>query len=110
MARYLLIESRDPFDSKDSEQFYGIARGLAERGNEVTLFMVQNGVLPVRRECSHAKTLAALGRSKVTLLADDFSLRERGIRSEELIPEAKPAGVDQMVEMLMTDGTKAIWH
>ena len=49
MAQYLLIESRDPFDSNDVGYSYGLARGLVEGRNEVTLFLVQNGVLAARR-------------------------------------------------------------
>ena len=49
MANYLLIESRDPFDSNDVANFYGLASGLAKAGNGVTLFLVQNGVLPARQ-------------------------------------------------------------
>ena len=49
MAKYLLIESRDPFDSNDVANFHELATGLIREGNEVTLFLVQNGVLPARR-------------------------------------------------------------
>ena len=48
MAKYLLIESRDPFESNDVAFAYGLASDLAKEGNEVTLFLVQNGVLPAR--------------------------------------------------------------
>jgi hypothetical protein len=37
MAKYLLIESRDPFESNDVGYYYELAMGL-EGGNEVTLF------------------------------------------------------------------------
>ena len=49
MAKYLLIESRDPFETNDVGYFYDLAAGLAQKGNTVTLFLVQNGVLPARR-------------------------------------------------------------
>ena len=45
MAGYLLIESRDPFESNDVSYYCDLARGLAEAGNQVTLFLVQNAVL-----------------------------------------------------------------
>ncbi len=44
MARYLLIESRDPFESQGSLAFYDLAQGLVKEGSEVTLFLIQNGV------------------------------------------------------------------
>ena len=78
MAEYLLIESRDPFESNDVAYFYELAKGLVEAGNRVTLFLAQNGVMPARPS-AHSATLEALARSGVTVLADDFSLKERGI-------------------------------
>ena len=83
MSRYILVESRDPFDSRDSEHFYDIARGLKDAGNDVTLFLVQNGVLPARRSARSA-ALAAVAGAGVEVLADEFSLRERGITSDGL--------------------------
>ena len=38
MAEYLLIESRDPFESNDVGCYYDLANGLVEGGNQVTLF------------------------------------------------------------------------
>ena len=48
MARYLLISSRDPFESADTSAYYELAAGLAREGNEVAVFLVQNGVLTAR--------------------------------------------------------------
>jgi hypothetical protein len=41
LAKYLLIESRDPFDSNDTRFCGDLARQLAVAKNEVTLFLVQ---------------------------------------------------------------------
>lgn len=49
MAKYLLIQSRDPFESNDVAYFYELAAGLAREGSDVMLFLVQNGVLAARR-------------------------------------------------------------
>ncbi len=48
MAEYVLIESRDPFESNDVSYYYELARGLVKSGNQVTLFLAQNGVLSAR--------------------------------------------------------------
>ena len=47
MAKYLLIESRDPFENNEVAQQYDLAASLVKESNAVTLFLVQNGVLPV---------------------------------------------------------------
>ncbi len=106
MAQYLLIESRDPFESKDVEYYYDLAKGLVEDGNEVTLFLAQNGVLSARPS-AHSAALSALARSRVTVLADDFSLQERGIA--KLAEGVAAASIDVVVDHL-ADGHKTLWH
>ena len=59
MANYLLIESRDPFDSNDARFCCDLAKQLRQQGDAVTVFLVQNGVLP-------ARVGAPLPRLKVT--------------------------------------------
>jgi sulfur relay (sulfurtransferase) complex TusBCD TusD component (DsrE family) len=106
MAQYLLIESRDPFESNDVGYYYDLAKGLVEDGNQVTLFLVQNGVLPVRPS-AHSAALSALARGGVTVLADDFSLRERGIA--QLAEGVAAAPIDVVVDDLAA-GHKILWH
>ncbi|MFQ5670169.1 MAG: DsrE family protein [Acidobacteriota bacterium] len=109
MAKYLLIESRDPFEANDvASYFYGLATRLAELGNTVTLFLVQNGVLPARR-CAFSERLSAAHQAGVEVLADEFSLKERGIGSSQMIAEVKPAPLDVVVDQL-AEGRKALWH
>jgi len=108
MASYLLIESRDPFESNDVRYFYDLAATLARADNEVTLFLVQNGVLAARAG-EQAPTFAELGKAGVRVLADDFSLRERGISRARLTDGVKAAGVETIVDRLGT-GARALWH
>lgn len=108
MTKYLLIESRDPFESNDVAYYYDLATGLAQEGNPVTLMLVQNGVLPARRS-SRSKALEALADAGVEILADDFSLRERGIATNRLAAGVKPAPLDIVIDHL-AEGRKTLWH
>ena len=83
-----------------------MARGLAEGDNQVTLFLVQNGVLAARPS-AHAAALSALARSGVTVLADDFSLQERGIT--KLAEGVAAAPIEVVVDHLAA-GHKTLWH
>jgi sulfur relay (sulfurtransferase) complex TusBCD TusD component (DsrE family) len=107
MSRYIFIESRDPFESRDIEFVHETARSVKERGHDVTLFLVQNACLAARNNYGPLKQLAEAG---VTLLADDLSLRERGIKSEELAQGIKESTVEELVEAIVQQRTKAIWH
>ena len=108
MAKYLLIESRDPFDNNVVARQYDLAVTLVKEGNEVTLFLVQNGVLPARRG-SLSGLLTNTARAGVEVLADDFSLRERGIAANRLAEGVKAVPLSVVVDQL-ADGRKAIWH
>ena len=108
MAKYLLVESRDPFESNDAAQFHDLAAGLAREGNEVTLFLVQNGVLGARRS-PRSDALTALAAAGVQILADDFSLRERGIPGARLATGVRSAPLDVVIDQL-AEGRKALWH
>jgi hypothetical protein len=106
MAEYLLIESRDPFESNDVGYYYDLARGLVEAGEKVTLFLVQNGVFAARPSAK-APQLRVLVGSGVKILADDFALKERGII--KLLDGVQIAPIEIVVDHLEA-GHKALWH
>lgn len=109
MAKYLIVETRDPFDSADVRNMYDLAQGLADE-NEVTVFLVQNGVLPVRKASASAAERITKLAQKATVLADDFSLRERGITPGEITQGVKAAAIEKLVDLVVEDGRKVIWH
>jgi sulfur transfer complex TusBCD TusB component (DsrH family) len=109
MTSYLFIETRDPFESRDTEFVAETAAALKERDNEVTVFLVQNGVLAARRGARDTY-LSRLAQAGVRVLADDFSLSERGIAGNDLRVGVTQSSVETLVEMLAREETKAIWH
>ena len=108
MRGYLLIESRDPFESTGAARTCELAIQLRAAGHDVALFLVQNGVLAVRGGARRTELDTVLG-TKIEVLADDFSLRERGIAPDNLIGGVKAAPIDTVVER-MAAGWNALWH
>lgn len=108
MVKYLFIESRDPFESADSQYLAGLVKGVSKRGNGTTVFLVQNGVLSARQGSRYNELIRALIENEIDVLADRFSLRERAISG--LIEGVKESDVDQLVELLFAPETRAIWH
>lgn len=106
MTDYLLIESRST--SSDIDDSCTVASQLVEDGHGATLFLVQNGVLPARRGAK-AGGLDSAAAAGVKLLADDFSLRERGIGNGQLRAQIAPAPLETVVDALVR-GTKVIWQ
>lgn len=105
MAKYFLIESRSPCDATEVNNNYQLAADLAKAGNEVALFLVENGVLATRKS-SLSNGLEDL--KQVKLLADDFSLRERGIEQSELEDDIESTSIGAIVDA-MSEGQKMIW-
>lgn len=108
MTKYLLIESRDPFDTNLVGDFTDLAKDLRTQGHEVTVYLVQNGVLPARKG-PRSQTLTDLVKAGVKVLADDFSIAERGIDSKRLVDGVKTSNVEWIVDE-MANGAKTIWH
>jgi sulfur relay (sulfurtransferase) complex TusBCD TusD component (DsrE family) len=105
---YFLIASRDPYTHVAARRCYELAAQLAGEGRRVTLFLVQNGVLPARPG-EASRELSALARRGVRVLADELSLRERGIVPPVLAAGVEPAPLEVVIEAL-EDGARALWH
>jgi sulfur relay (sulfurtransferase) complex TusBCD TusD component (DsrE family) len=105
---YLLIASRDPYTHTAALRCYELAARLADEGQRVTLFLVQNGVLPARPGADGG-ALETLTRRGIRVLADEFSLRERGIAPGRLAAGVEAAPLECVIEAL-ENGAKALWH
>ena len=99
MSKYLLIESRDSFSSNAAQEHVELAVALKHAGNEVTLYLVQNGVLPCRSGADGEPLHEAIAAG-IEVLADDFSLSERGIADRDVARGVQPAAIDAVVERL----------
>ena len=108
MPKYVFIESRDPYESGDCARFAEMIEGIQRRGHEAILFLVQNGVMGARRGSTAHGLLAGLARNKVRILADSFSLRERGIG--DVANEVTSSGMTYLVDLILEPGVKAVWH
>lgn len=107
-ADYFLIASRDPYTHASARRCYELAAQLKDEGKRVTLFLVQNGVLPARPS-GGSQPLTDLAKRGVRVLADEFSLRERGIGASGLAAGVKAAPLETVIEAL-EDGARALWH
>src|SRR5262252_6121718 len=85
LSNFVFIESRDPFESPGINTVSKAAVALRKEGHTVTVFLVENGVLGARKQATESQ-VPAIVESGVTVLADDFSLQERGISMDECAP------------------------
>lgn len=73
----------------------------------MTLFLVQNGVLSTRPS-TRSGELTQVSRKGIRVLADRFSLRQRGIEPRALAEGVEGADLDVVIDSLAA-GQKAIW-
>ncbi|MGH8252362.1 MAG: DsrE family protein [Steroidobacteraceae bacterium] len=99
MSKYLLIETSDSFSSNAVQEHVELAIALKRGGADVSLYLAQNGVLPCRSGAD-SETLHEALAAGVEVLADDYSLRERGIADADVARGIRPASIDRVVERL----------
>lgn len=109
MSQYLFIESQDPFEDKGAEAYLATALELSKRNEPVTVFFVENGAHAVRNG-AQVPIRDALHSAGARLKVDGFALRERGIKADRLAAGIEVGDVDDMVDLLASPDTKAIWH
>ncbi len=110
MSQYLIIESRDPFESPDVSQMYALANDLSTEGNDVTVFLTQNGALATRSGAKAQGFTDLLNNPKIKVLVDDYSLGERGITESELSSGINIATMDQLIDSIVNESPKVVWH
>jgi intracellular sulfur oxidation DsrE/DsrF family protein len=99
MDSYFLIESRDPFSTQAVLGHVELAVALRRAGSQVAFYLVQNGVLPCRAGADGDALHEALAAG-VEVLADEFSLQERGIAAADISQGVRPASIDVVVQRL----------
>ena len=108
MGSTVLIGSRNPLEGADAGFVWRIATQLAAAGEDVTLMLVENGVLAARSG-ARVPQLDAVVEAGVTLRADDFALRERGIGSDRLDGRVHATPLSFVVDR-MAAGDRVLWQ
>ena len=108
MQNFLMISSRDPFEHADTLSFYETCDSLKDAGADVTLFLVQNGVLPART-CKHSKSIEKLLEKGVKVVADRYALEMRGLKEGSLVSGVKADEISVVIDH-MANGSKVVWH
>lgn len=109
MRHYVILESRDPFESRDTDFVKTTVQALKKDGADVTVFLLQNGAFASRKN-ARTNYLPQLAEAGAKLLVDQFSLEERSIKKDEIHTFLGISSMDELVDLLLQPETKAIWH
>ena len=109
MSQYLLIESKSPVDG--GAYSFDLASQLRDLQHQVTIYLIQDAVFAARRRFQAGEKLVSDAKThNLTLLADEVSLRQRGISKERLSDAVRVSNMDELVDLVMEKSDKAIWH
>ncbi len=108
MAHYLLVNSRDLQEYAGSGYILKLAAALRKRGNDVTLYLVENGVLAARKGAVANGGLTDLSRQGVKILAEDLSLKTRGV--QKLADGVAESTMDALADLVAGGADKVTWY
>lgn len=109
MAQYVLVETKSPLEG--GEYAFELGRQLRGLKHAVVLYLLQDAVFAARKRFEAGEKLMAEAKAQnLTLLADEISLRQRGITKERLSDAVRVSNMDEFVDLLMERSDKAIWH
>lgn len=108
MAQYLIVNSRDLQEYSSGQYIQDLAGKLQQKGNTITLFLIENGVLAARKGNEMGKNLTALTKQGTKVMAEDVACRARGIT--EMGEGITQSNIDQLADLIIEGGTKIIWY
>jgi sulfur relay (sulfurtransferase) DsrF/TusC family protein len=108
MSDHLFVESQGPWAGPGCNRFLEDALSLARAGHRVWLFLLENGVTAAIP--GSVPALAELLDEGCQLWVDVFSMDQHTLRPGQLVPSAQLVGMDEVAEMLLRPGIRAIWH
>ncbi len=108
MARYLIVDSRDLTEYTGARFIQKAAGQLQSAGNEVTLFLIENGVIAARKGSDVGAELAALARGGVRVVVDDVSCSARSIT--QFADGVASSNIDHLADLIVEGSDKVLWY
>lgn len=108
MARYLIVDSRDLTEYTNGRYIQKVAAKLKEDGNDVTLFLIENGVVAARKGGEIGNNLTDLSKRGAKVMVDDISCKARGVA--QLADGVTQSNVDQLADLITEGSDKVIWY
>ncbi len=81
MSSLLLVLSKDPYTTETPDLVLDIGLNAKEKGNEVTLYLVEDGVTAARKS-DFGNKLAAAYKKGIKIYADDKAVLSRSLTNK----------------------------
>jgi sulfur transfer complex TusBCD TusB component (DsrH family) len=108
MKHYLIVDSRDLTEYVNGSYLPLVVKELREKGHEVTVFLIENGVIAAREGSKMGQVLDALSRNGARILAEDVSCLARGVN--RLSPGISLANLDLLADSIAGGFDNILWY
>lgn len=106
MKELVIVETRDAAEHRGPERTAELAAGMRSEKVPTTIFLTENGVFAARRGRTWFDAAMAAG---VSIAADEFALKERGITPDEVQDGISLGDVGLIVDRLAA-GSCVMWR
>ena len=106
MSNLLLVLSKDPYTTETPDLVLDIGLNAREKGNDVTLYLVEDGVTAARKS-EFGNKLAAAHKKGIKIYADDKAVLSRSL-TNKLISWVEVKEIGTLLELIM-DYDRVAW-
>ena len=112
---FLIVLSKDSYSYREAQFALDIAGKLTMEGVEVLMYLIEDGVFAVKNDQKPKKGLSAEQQIKklidigVDILAEDLSLKARGITGDKIVNGVHVSNLDEFIDVLMEKSGKVTW-
>lgn len=108
MKRFLVVDSRDLTEYVSGYNILDVVEGLGKNGNEVVLFLLENGVIAARKGADAGRELSHLANQGTEVYAEDVSCRARGITA--LAKGVQESSLDFLADSIAKGFDNIVWY
>ncbi len=106
MTNLLLVLSKDPYTTETPELVLDIGLNAKEKGNDVALYLVEDGVTTARKS-EFGNKLAAAHKKGIKIYADDKAVLSRSLTGK-LISWVEIKEIGALLDFIM-DSDRVAW-
>jgi sulfur relay (sulfurtransferase) complex TusBCD TusD component (DsrE family) len=106
MINLLLIMSKDPYTTETPDIVLDIGLNAKEKGNEVSLYLVEDGVTAARKS-EFGNKLAATQKKGIKIYADDKAVLSRAL-TNKIISGVEIKEIGTLLEYIM-ESDRVVW-
>ncbi len=107
MNSLLMVLSKDPFTTETPELVLNIGRNAREKGSDVSIYLVEDGVTAAR-DNEFGKKLSAAQAAGIKVFADDKAVLSRGLEGK-LIDGVEIKEIGKLLDFIMDEYDRTVW-